>query len=149
MKKLSFVLAVVLLAATSVAAQQNPCNPCAKKAQNPCNPCSKKAQNPCNPCSAKAVKVKGGNQTIVGYIGDSQCGLEHPMNMGDAKACTLKCIEAGGKFILADRENKVVYAIDKGSQEKVREFAGQQVKVTGNVNAKSKTIKISKIEVES
>lgn len=133
MKRLWATLAAILVvAATATAGAQNPCNPCAKKAQNPCNPC--------------AGKVKGGTQTIVGYIGDSQCGLDHPMGMGDAKACTLKCIEGGGKFILADRANKVVYNLDKASQEKAREFAGQQVKVTGNVNAKTKTVKVSKIE---
>lgn len=160
MKRLTLLLAAVLVAAvTSVAAPQNPCNPCSKKAQNPCNPCAKKKQNPCNPCAKKGqnpcnpcagkVKVKGGNRTIVGYIGDSQCGLEHPMNMGDAKACTLKCVEGGGQFILADRDNKVVYHIDKASQEKVREYAGQKVKLTGNVDAKTVTIKVSKIETVS
>jgi hypothetical protein len=150
MKRLVVMLSAILLAAaTTMATPQNPCNPCAKKKQNPCNPCANKAQNPCNPCAGKAVKVKGGNQTIVGYIGDSQCGLEHPMNMGDGKTCTLKCIEAGGKFILADREHKVIYEIDKASQEKVREFAGQQVKVSGNVNAKTRSIKITKIEAVS
>ncbi|MEW6211826.1 MAG: hypothetical protein AB1631_25945 [Acidobacteriota bacterium] len=143
MKRVSLMFALVMLvSALAVAAPQNPCNPCAKKkAQNPCNPC--------NPCAGKTAKVKGGKQTLVGYIGDSQCGLEHPMNMGDAKACTLKCVEGGGKFVLADRENKVVYAIDAASQEKVREYAGQQVKVSGTVNAKTKTIKITKIETVS
>ena len=157
MKRLCATLAVLLVAATAIADAQNPCNPCAKKKQNPCNPCAKKAQNPCNPCAKKgqnpcnpcAGKVRGGNQTIVGYIGDSQCGLEHQMNMGDAKACTLKCVEAGGTFILADRANKVVYKLDKASQEKARAFAGQQVKVTGNVSAKTKTIKVAKIEAAS
>lgn len=143
MKRISLMFALVMLtSALVVAAPQNPCNPCAKKkAQNPCNPC--------NPCAGKTAKVKGGKQTIVGYIGDSQCGLEHPMNMGDAKACTLKCVEGGGKFVLADRENKIVYAVDADSQEKVREYAGQQVKVSGTVNAKTKTIKITKIETVS
>lgn len=155
MKRLWATLAAILVVAvTATAGAQNPCNPCAKKGQNPCNPCAKKAQNPCNPCAKKgqnpcnpcAGKVKGGKQTIIGYIGDSQCGLDHPMAMGDAKACTLKCVEAGGNFILADRANKVVYNIDKASQEKAREFAGQQVKVTGNVDAKTRTIKVTKIE---
>lgn len=85
-----------------------------------------------------------GEETIVGYIGDSQCGLNHPMEMGDAKACTLKCVEGGGKFILADRDHKIVYALD--AQDKAREFAGQKVKVTGRVDAKAKTIQVTKIE---
>ena len=151
MKKIALTLASVLvLAAISLAAQQNPCskktqnpcNPCAKKAKNPCNPCAKKGQNPCSPCA----KAKGKERTIVGFIGDSQCGLAHPMNMGDAKACTLKCVDGGGKFILADRAHKVVYALDKDAQDKAREFAGQKVKVTGYVDAKAKAVHVTKIE---
>lgn len=143
MKKLILTVASLLLAASAALAMpqtpQNPCNPCAKKAQNPC---AKKAQNP---CAGKSAKVKGGNRTIVGHIGDSQCGLKHPMNMGDDKACTLKCVEGGSKFILADRAHKVVYALDDAAQEKAREFAGKKVKVTGNVDAKTKTITVTKI----
>jgi hypothetical protein len=151
MKKIPLIFAAIVLAAvTALAAPpqaQNPCNPCAKKAKNPC---AKKAQNPCNPCAknpcaGKSGKVKGGTRTIVGFIGDSQCGLKHPMNMGDDKACTLKCVEGGGKFVLADRAHKVVYALDDASQAKAREFAGKKVKVTGNVDAKTKTITVSKI----
>ena len=141
MRKLSLMIAATVLAAATALAQdnpQNPCNPCAKKAQNPCNPCAKKGQNPC----AKSAKTK--ERTIVGFIGDSQCGLKHPMNMGDAKACTLKCVDGGGKFILADRARNVVYSLD--AQEKAREFAGQRVKVTGHVDAKAKAIHVTKIE---
>src|SRR6185295_11220733 len=89
-------------------------------------------------------RVKRGYQTIVGYIGDSKCGLEHPMNMGDAKACTLKCVSGGGKFILADRDNKVVYALHKLSPKKAREFAGQKVKVSGYLSKKM-YIEVAKI----
>lgn len=97
----------------------------------------------------KSSKVKSGKQTIIGYIGDSQCGLKHPMEMGDDKTCTLKCVESGGKFILADRDNGIVYNLDKAGQEKARQFAGQKVKVTGTVNAKTKTIKVASIEAAS
>lgn len=143
------MLAAVTALAAPLQAQNpsNPCakkaqNPCAKKAKNPCNPCAKKGQNP---CAGKSANVKGGSRTIVGFIGDSQCGLKHPMNMGDDKACTLKCVAGGGKFILADRAHKVVYALDDAAQEKAREFAGKKVKVTGNVDAKTKTITVTKI----
>ena len=172
MKRLSLAFASMLLAATVLTAPslaQNPSNPCAKKAQNPCNPCAKKkaqnpcnpcakkkAQNPCNPCAKKAMNpcsakfiTSGKETTVVGYIGDSQCGLEHPMKMGDAKECTLKCIEMGGHFILADRAKKVVYILDKEAQTKAKEFAGQKVKVTGHVSGKDKTIHVTKIEAAS
>jgi hypothetical protein len=137
MKKASILVATVLLGAgIAVGAPL--------QAQNPCNPCSKKAKNPCNPCS-KSAKVKGGGRTIIGYIGDEKCGLNHPMGMGDAKTCTLKCVGMGSKFILADRSHKVVYALDDAGQAKAKEFAGQKVRVTGRVDASTKTIHVEKI----
>ncbi|HKY26387.1 MAG TPA: hypothetical protein VJM12_00420 [Pyrinomonadaceae bacterium] len=113
------------------------------------------AQNPCNPCNPKAgktiTKATGRTRTLVGYIADSQCGLSHQKmqeagNMGnDDKTCTLKCVEMGGKFVLADRGRKVIYTLDEESQAKAREFAGQKVKITGQVDSKAKTIHVVSI----
>jgi len=64
-------------------------------------------------------------------------------SMGDDKSCTLMCVK-DGKFVLADRDHKRVYQLDKAGQEKAREFAGQKVKVTGRVVGK--TIRVSAIE---
>jgi hypothetical protein len=97
---------------------------------------------------AASSKVKRGYQTITGYIGDSKCGLEHPVSMADAKECTLKCVSGGGKFILADRENKIVYALHKLSSKRARKFAGQKVKVTG-ILSKKKYIDVATIEPAS
>ena len=90
--------------------------------------------------SASMAKVT----TVVGYIGDSSCGLKHMEGTGEDTACTLKCVKAGGKFILADREGKVVYQLNRAGQAKARAFAGQQVKVTGRV--RGKTIYVTNIE---
>jgi hypothetical protein len=78
------------------------------------------------------------------------CGLDHAaMKMGDDKECTTKCVEGGAKFALADRAHKIVYTLDDAAQQKAREFAGQKVKVTGKVDAKAKTIQVTKIESAS
>jgi hypothetical protein len=113
------------------------------------------AQNPCNPCNPKSGKsvtrATGRLKTLVGDIADSQCGLSHQKmqeagNMGnDDKTCTLKCVEMGGKFVLADRAHKIVYMLDEESQAKAREFAGQKVKITGQVDSKTKTIHVVSI----
>ena len=120
MKILTALVCVLLAASISVAAKQDPAS----------------------------KKVKRGYQTIVGYIGDSKCGLEHPMSMGDARACTLKCISGGGRFILADRDNKMVYALHKLSPRKARAFAGQKVKVSGYLS-KKKYIEVARIDPAS
>lgn len=77
--------------------------------------------------------------TFVGYISDSTCGLKHMSGMGDDKNCTLACKT---KLVLADRDHKKVYQLDQ--QDRVREFAGQKVKVTGTLNGKS--ISVTSIE---
>ena len=96
------------------------------------------------PLSAIAQKTKKADRTLVGYVSDNHCGLKHAAGMGDDKSCTLVCVKNGGKFVLADRDHKRVYQLDKEGQEKAREFAGQKVKVTGRVTGK--TIRVTAIE---
>lgn len=84
--------------------------------------------------------------TLVGFISDNHCGLKHMAGMGDDKSCTLMCVK-NGKFVLADRDNKKVYQLDKTGQEKAREFAGQKVKLTGRVSGR--TIRVTSIEAAS
>ena len=81
-------------------------------------------------------------KTVVGYISDSSCGLEHMAGMNE-KDCTLMCVK-NGKFVLADRDHKVVYQLDRVGQEKAKEFAGQKVKITGRITGK--TIRVTAIE---
>src|SRR6266403_1455528 len=103
--------------------------------------------------AASAVSVSGiarpnnnpaADTTVVGYISDSSCGLKHMSGMGDDQSCTLMCVKGGRKFVLADKDHKRVYQLDKTGQEKAHEFAGQKVKVTGRVSGK--TIRVSTIE---
>src|SRR6266566_5627775 len=88
------------------------------------------------PLSGVAQKTKPAEKTLVGFISDNRCGLKHMAGMGDDKSCTLACVK-NGKFVLADRDHKQVYQLDKAGQDKAREFAGQKVKVTGRVTGKT------------
>ena len=93
--------------------------------------------------NAQKTKTKTAEpKTVVGYISDSSCGLQHMAGMNE-KDCTLMCAK-NGKFVLADRDNKVVYQLNKVGQEKAAEFAGQKVKVTGRISGK--TIRVTAIE---
>jgi hypothetical protein len=87
---------------------------------------------------AKTVAAR----TVIGYISDSSCGLQHMAGM-DEKDCTLMCAK-NGKFVLADRDHKVVYQLDRAGQGKAKEFAGQKVKITGRITGK--TIRVTTIE---
>lgn len=91
--------------------------------------------------SFAAPRAPEKNKTFVGNISDSMCGLKHMMPGGD-KECTLKCVEGGGKFVLADPKSKKVYELS--DQEKPRGFAGQKVKVSGTLSGNM--ISVSSIE---
>ena len=84
-------------------------------------------------------------RTLVGHISDAACGLQHMAGMNE-KDCTLMCVK-NGKFVLADRDRKVVYQLDQTGQEKAQEFAGQKVIVKGRVTGN--TIRVTTIEAAS
>jgi len=94
------------------------------------------------PLSGNAQRLSR-EKTVVGYISDNHCGLKHMGGMESDKACVLMCV-ATGKFVLADRDHKRVYQLDKVGQDKAREFAGQKVRITGRVTGK--TIRVIAIE---
>ena len=99
-----------------------------------------------NPGGTQKTKARtAAARTVVGYISDSSCGLEHMAGMNE-KDCTLMCVK-NGKFVLADRDHKVVYQLDRVGQEKAREFAGQKVRITGRLTGK--TIRVTAIEAAS
>ena len=72
----------------------------------------------------KTKTGKGREKTLVGYISDSSCGLQHMAGMDDA-SCTLMCAK-NGKFVLADREHKIVDRTVFDELDAAR-FAGKNV----------------------
>jgi hypothetical protein len=89
-----------------------------------------------------AATAKAAARTFVGNISDSMCGLKHMMPGQSDKDCTLECVKAGSKYVLADVANGKVYQLS--DQKKPAEFAGQKVKVTGTL--KGDTISVTTIE---
>ena len=92
---------------------------------------------------------------FIGEISDSQCALNvHSLSRShnemikrrtlgtDAASCSKACIRRGGEWVLRLGEN-VYRLVD---QTGIEAFAGQQVKVTGTLNAKTKTIDNHHIE---
>jgi len=89
--------------------------------------------------------------TFTGEIMDSQCakgGGHQSMfkkeGTNDAKACTLACVKAGGKFVLFQQSTKAYYNLD--DQKKPEAFAGQKVQVTGTLDKATKTIHVTDIK---
>ena len=76
------------------------------------------------------------DEVFLGEIIDSQCAKMESHEMmkkkegaRDARECTLDCVRMGGKYVLYDAATKTTHQLE--DQEKLAEFAGQRVKVTG------------------
>jgi len=89
-----------------------------------------------------AGKAQAVTKTFVGNISDSMCGLKHMMQGMSDKDCTLECVKAGSKYVLADVAHGKVYQLS--DQKKPEEFAGQKVKVSGTL--KGDMISVTTIE---
>jgi hypothetical protein len=96
---------------------------------------------------------------FVGEVSDSQCAMNvHSLThshqemlkskgmMGGTSAdCANRCDkQMGGEYVLAS--GKEVYRLD--NQTEAEKFAGQRVRVSGTLDAKTKTIHMTKTEPE-
>ena len=94
---------------------------------------------------AGAAFAAPATQTFTGVITDSECGSagHAVMRMGPTDAeCTYACIQAhGASYVLL--VGKTVYNLS--NQKLPEKFAGAKVKVTGSLDAKTKTITVISI----
>ena len=92
-----------------------------------------------------ALSAAPGKQTFTDIIADDMCGKagHAQMRMGPTDAeCTIACISAhGAMYVLYD--GREVYALT--DQRTPEQFAAQKVRVTGTLDAKTKTIKVESI----
>lgn len=96
---------------------------------------------------AAAMLVAGpltaASETHVGVITDTMCGADHaPMKMSPDSKCVRECVKHGSKYALL--EGKKVYTLS--DQDTPAKFAGQKVKVTGQLYEKTGILKVEKIE---
>ena len=95
--------------------------------------------------AAGALCAAAGPQTFTGTITDDMCAKagHSQMRMGPTDAeCTLACVDVhGASYVLYD--GKDVYMLS--DQRMPEKFAGQKVKVTGTLDAKTKTIQVNSI----
>lgn len=91
------------------------------------------------------------NQTLTGKISDSNCGMSHntaqhasSMKMSDHD-CTLACIKNGAKYVFVT--NGKVYQIENQDFSSLPEYAGENVRLTGDMNGN--TIKVTSIEASA
>ena len=85
--------------------------------------------------------------TMSGTISDSKCGAMHPTGEHNGKTmtarqCTQACIKGGAKYVFVS-EGKV-YSISNQNAAGLAKYAGENVKLTGDMSGDSVTV--SKIE---
>ncbi len=95
--------------------------------------------------SSALVFASPASQTFTGTITDDMCAkADHKdMKMGADEKCVTECIKGmGGKYVLYDGKDTYVLS----DQKSPAKFAAKKVTVTGTLDAKTKTIKVDKIE---
>ncbi|MGE5109217.1 MAG: hypothetical protein ACM3JB_00075 [Acidobacteriaceae bacterium] len=72
-------------------------------------------------------------KTLTGTVTDTMCGKKHMMAGKSAAECTRECMKHKGNWTYALVVGDKVYGL-AGDTKKFDTLAGQQVKVTGEVN---------------
>ena len=91
--------------------------------------------------AALAVAAKA--DTFTGVITDTMCGAKHTMMKGQPdEQCVKMCVKGQDGYALYDGAN----VLKLSDQKTPAKFAAKKVKVTGTLDPKTKTIKVSSIE---
>lgn len=96
------------------------------------------------------LTLSAAEKTWTGAISDSMCGASHKgMDHGSkkmtARECTQMCVKGGSRYVFAIG-NKV-YGVENQSFAGLETHAGHTVKLTGEMSADGKMVKVSKIEM--
>ena len=82
-------------------------------------------------------------QTWEAHVTDEMCGKEHMMDGMTHPECAIACVEMGAALQLYVPADDAVYAVD--DQQKVEEFAGTDVTVTGVLSEDKTTVTVHSI----
>ena len=84
-------------------------------------------------------------QTFTGVITDTICGAKHTMGITPDDKCVRECVKMDPKrwkyALLAASEMFVL-----SDQQTPEKFAAQKVRITGTLDAKTKILRVDKIE---
>ena len=87
--------------------------------------------------------LSAASKAHVGVITDTMCGKDHaPMKVSPDSDCVRQCVKHGSKYALLEG-GKVYTLSDQTTPEK---FAGQKVKIMGQLYEKTGILKVETIE---
>lgn len=89
--------------------------------------------------------IAGQSRAFTGVISDSMCLRDHTMmKVTPDSKCVKECVKASKDITYSLLVGKNAYTLD--DREKPAKFAGQKVRVTGVLQAKTKVIEVASIE---
>ena len=80
-------------------------------------------------------------QTFTGVITDTLCGAKHNMQGHSDADCVKLCVKGSGQYALFDGQN----VLKLSDQKTPAKFAARKVTVTGTLDSKTNTIKVTSI----
>jgi hypothetical protein len=102
-----------------------------------------------------AVGVRGGMmpETVKGYVIDSACTFTKHLKKPISSDCAVACAKAGSPLVIQTTDGTIYWPISgdtpaAGQNDKLMDYAGKMVTVTGKVYSKggSRAIVIEKVE---
>jgi len=102
-----------------------------------------------------AVVVRAADQTatIKGWVLDSACAFTHNLRKPISTECAVSCAKAGSPLVILTHAGTIYWPISgempaKGQNDRLMEYAGKRVSMTGKVFTKggSHGVVIEKIE---
>ena len=93
--------------------------------------------------------------TLQGYVLDSACAFTKNLKKPISAECAVACAKAGSQLVILTDDGTVYWPISdatpaRGQNERLMEFAGKRVEVTGKVYQRggSRAVVIATIEAE-
>lgn len=91
---------------------------------------------------AASITTVAAAEEMTAFVSDAHCGAKHEMASADNTKCVQGCVKGGAAPVLV-KDGKV-YKVSADSVDKVKAFAGDNVKVDGTVDGD--TVTVSSIE---
>lgn len=106
-------------------------------------------------CASSSAPARAADQatTVKGYVIDSACAITKNLKKPISSECAVNCAKAGSPLVILTDAGVIYWPIAdempaKSQNDKLMEFAGKKVSVTGKVYSKggSHAIVIAKVE---
>ena len=96
------------------------------------------------PGGQRSGSVAKDRKKLIGVISDAICGRKHAMAGKSDAECTRECVRRGSQHALIVGEK--VYILEGGPADKLNEFAGVRVVVSGTVQGETNRVESVVVE---